>query len=156
MKTAQVGRRLGMSPSTVYTYTIESLYADFFSDSAMRKDGRQQAEFTEDDVAVVWTVFRLRRKMSAEDVAMQLREGYRAKDFPVDASIDKAVDNIRALGVIPERDAALARVNELEEEVERLRAKDVANAQKIGQLEGELRVMKQMLPPEVKKLLGIE
>jgi hypothetical protein len=158
MKTAQVGRRLGISSGTIYNYTVEPLYADFFSGDAKREGGSQHSGFSEDDVAVIWTIYRLRRKMAAVDVAMQLREGYRSKDLPVDGAgaIDSAVENIRALGIIPERDAALVRVNELEEKIERLESERRQDAQEIGRLKNEVEFLRRALPAEIKKLLGLE
>jgi hypothetical protein len=181
MKTAQVGRRLGISSSTIYNYTVEPLYADFISEDARRAGGRQQANFNEEDMIVIWTIYRLRKKMSPEDVAIQLREGYRSKDMPMDGAgaIDKAAENIKALGIIPEYNRALERVTELEEDVDRLRelrikdAEEIGrlrgqievlkqslaegdNAQEVGRLKGELEFLKRALPAEIKKLLGLE
>jgi hypothetical protein len=167
MKTTQVARRLGISPSTIYKYTTEKLYAQFFSDEATRKSGRQQSEFYEEDVVLIWTIFRLRKKMSAEEVAAELHAGYRVKDFPTDGSIDKVVDNIKALGIVTQRDAALTRIDELQDELERLQTKNDENvryyegerrkdAEEIGRLKNEVEFLKRALPAEVKKLLGLE
>ena len=81
--------------------------------------------------------------------------------------------------IIPEYNKALERVDELEDEVKHLRelrikdAEEIGrlrgqievlkqslaegdNAQEIGRLKGELEFLKRALPPEIKKLLGLE
>lgn len=129
MKTGEAAKLLGVDVSTVRNWIHHPLFEQYFSESARHQHGGTQRILTESDILVLNTI-RHRRASGAEWSVIQefLETGRRVQEFPANAiSVDprlipipQAEQAARTLAMVAERDAALAKVNELADKLERV------------------------------------
>lgn len=159
MRTGEAASALGVSQSTVIKWLSRRELEPFIS-PAGRGEGLPQRVLSEPDMLVLNTVQYLRSTENISEwpeIVARIEAGFRHREFPANATSvgrrvipeDQATQSVRAAATMAERDAALKRVTELEEEVKNLRAeKELIREQlireiielnrKIGQLEGRL------------------
>lgn len=155
MRTGEAGNILGVDGRTVKNWIDHPALSRFFSITARGEHGGTHRILTDSDLVILNTVRHLRHleKKEWEDIAKALDDGLRESDIPQNAaSIDtrtvplqQAEQSAKAMATLAERDAALARVQQLESQMEKLQDKNDAlmrelqemNRQ-IGKLEGLL------------------
>jgi len=156
MKTGKAAKALDVDPKTVINWTDTDGFAEFFSSGALGRDGRTQRDFNESDLVVLNTI-RVRRNLgdSWEDIETYLRSGKRETELPPTAMLVETSAPIaqygRVVALTAERDAALARVKELEKQLveskeenkelqERLLRDTQALYKEIGSLQAKLEI----------------
>ena len=127
----------------------------YFSPGALGKHGGTQRILTESDILVLNTIrtFRSSGTHSWTDIARKLDGGERTQEFASNAisadprtiPVTQAEQSARAMATVAERDAALVRVDELENKVIELEMK-------ITQAETERDEMKEGLLREIAEL----
>lgn len=132
MKTGELAKILSIDRETISNWIKNPLLSHFFTLGAKGEHGAAQRIFTESDVLVLNTIraFRTSGKTDWGEIAAYLRSGQREQGFPQNAissdprtvPLPQAEQSARAMGTMAERNAALAKVRELENEVERLRS----------------------------------
>ena len=132
MKTGEAAKILGVDRNTIYNWTQNPDLSRFFSPGARMEDGTTQRILTESDLLILNSIRAKRSEGIVEwdEIARILDDGYRAREFPQNAisadprtvSVPQAEQSAMALGTLRERDTALARIDELNEEVEELKA----------------------------------
>lgn len=154
MKTGKAAKALDVDPKTIINWTDTGGFAEFFSPGALAQDGRTQRDFNESDLVVLNTI-RVRRNLgdSWDDIAVFLGSGKRETELPPTAMLVETSAPIaqygRMVGLTAERDAALARVKELEKQLveskeenkeiqERLLRDTQALYKEIGRLQAKL------------------
>lgn len=130
MKTGEIAKILGLDVSTVRKWIDTSNFSRFFSPSARGEHGNAHRFLTESDVLVLNTIRTLRTRDHADwdAIVAYLDSGQREQEFPENAiSVDirtipvpQAEQAARTLAMMAERDAALQKVNELNDYVKRL------------------------------------
>lgn len=125
------------------------LYASHFSDSATREDGNKQRGFTRRDVQVYATI----KRLEAEGEDWEGIEFYLSGNQPLDplpepaaeinAPLTAMVLRQQALSLEGQRDAALAQVRHMEQDLaalrDQMRQTTLEMAKLMAQREGELR-----------------
>jgi DNA-binding transcriptional MerR regulator len=130
MKTGELAKILGVDRKTIRNWIDDYGLQKFFSASALGTDGNIHRTLTEADVLVLNTIHH-KRTNSVNDwneIKDYLESGERQTEFPTNAighsrrtiPVEQAEQAARTLATIAERDAVLARVTQLEGEVERL------------------------------------
>jgi DNA-binding transcriptional MerR regulator len=159
MKTGKAAKALDVDPKTIINWTDTDGFAEFFSPSALAKDGRTQRDFNESDLVVLNTI-RARRNLgdSWEDIEAFLRSGKRETELPPTAMLVETSAPIaqygRVVALTAERDAALAHVKELEKQLveakeenkelqERLLRDTQSLYKEIGRLQAKLEMYEQ-------------
>lgn len=133
MRTGEAAKILGIDRTTIYNWADTPELKKFFSANATGEDGSTQRLLTESDVLVLNTIRMQRSKGNRlwADIAQVLESGYRDQQFPQNAisgdprtiPLPQAEQSAKAVGTMAERDGALARVEELTEQVRELSAK---------------------------------
>lgn len=166
MKTGEAAKILGVDPKTIRNWIDDYGLSQFFSPSALGKDGTIQRMLTDADLLVLNTI-RARKAQGStdwDDISAYLASGKRETEFPQNAisadprtiTVEQAQQSARALATMAERDAALARIDELgaelralQDEVKRLQKEKEEQREShyremleltrlIGKLEGQL------------------
>lgn len=130
MKTGEAAKRLGVDPKTIRTWLDQPELIPFLSPGARGIDVTQRV-INDDEFDVLATVYVLRYRegtSSWDDIADQLEAGRREELRPLDGitaqtetvSRPYAEQSARAAATLAERDAALARVQEMEALVQRM------------------------------------
>lgn len=160
MKTGELADALGVSDETIRNWTNHELLSEFFSPEARGDAGISQRRFSEDDVLVATTIAHLRNREGITDwqeIANYLTTGKREQEFPANAisfdnrtiAVTQAEQSARAAATLAERDAALKRVDELEEQIRHLQD---AHRQEIDRLREEAKQLRQEHRGEVEGL----
>lgn len=132
MRFGELTSTLGVGRDAIQAWMAHPELNRFFSEGALLKAGAPQRIFDESDVLVLNTIRWLRYEDNVTDwqaIAAYLDSGQRHQEFPQNAvakdtrtiPIPQAEQSARAAATLAERDAALAKVRELESEIERLR-----------------------------------
>jgi DNA-binding transcriptional MerR regulator len=140
MKTGEAAKILGVDVATIRRWIERDEIAQFFSDSARSERGSTQRILTEADVLVLNTVLTLRTREKENDweaIAAYLDSGRREQSFPQNAisadprtiPLPQAEQSARAMATMAERDAALARVDELAAEIEKMQREHKAETE---------------------------
>jgi DNA-binding transcriptional MerR regulator len=155
VKTGEAAKILGVDPKTIRNWIDDYGLDPFFSSSALGKDGTIQRMLTEGDLLVLNTIRAKKAHGTTDwaDIGAYLESGKRETEFPQNAisadtrtiSVEQAQQSARALATMSERDAALARIDELNNELQVLR-EDVRRLQKEKeeQREGHYREMMEL------------
>jgi DNA-binding transcriptional MerR regulator len=166
MKTGEAAKLLGIDPATVRAWINHPVLGEFFSIGAKGEHGGHHRLLTESDILVLNTIRHLRTSDDAdwENIAETLRSGHRQQEFPQNAismdsrmiPIPQAEQAAKYLATIAERDAALAKVDELERHLtekeaeikelrERLLQERLADQNKIGRLEMQVEMLQKQI-----------
>jgi DNA-binding transcriptional MerR regulator len=166
MKTGEAAKLLGVDPATVRAWINHPGLSEFFSSSAKGEHGGHHRLLMESDVLILNTVRHLRTNDDADwsTIAETLRSGHREQEFPQNAiSIDsrmipipQAEQAAKYMATVAERDAALAKVDELEQHLaqkeaevkelrERLLQERLADQNKIGRLEMQVEMLQKQI-----------
>lgn len=135
MRTGKAAQVIGVNHKTITNWIDHPLLNRFFTDMARGADGRAQREITDPDLLVLNTIRAERAGLSNNDIDWQaiadvLASGRRERQMPpgamgVDVGMTRMAQVEQSLTLVMERDAALKRVRDLEEEIIRLeRASD--------------------------------
>jgi len=131
MKTGEAAKIMGVDRSTLLDWINIRGLDRFFSTGARGTDGSMHRILNDADLLVLNTIRGCRsQNMDWEEIEAHLETGEREQSFPQNAiSVDprtiplpQAEASARALATMRERDAALARVDELSGEIEELRS----------------------------------
>jgi DNA-binding transcriptional MerR regulator len=146
VKTGEAAMAMGIDVGTVRNWIDNQHLSAFFSDGAKGVAGNPHRVLNESDVLVLNTIRHLRATAMTEwgDIAQKLESGFRVQEFPQNAistdlrtiPIPQAEQAAKYLATVAERDAALAKVGELEEYVNQLR-------QQIAQKETDIRELQE-------------
>mgnify|MGYP001042078472 CR=1 FL=1 len=130
MRTGKVAQMLGVTDRTIKNWLAVPEFAPFFSAGALQVDSAHR-ELNQDDLYVLNTIRVMRsgapkKDANWEGIAQALAEGRRERQLPpIAAAIDPGMALVgqveRVVTIGAERDAALARVAELEQERRELR-----------------------------------
>lgn len=118
MKTGKVAQIFKVDQKTVMSWV--DLFPDFFTDSAKGEHGRSQRDFTDSDVYVLNTIYKLRGEgiRDWEKIRERLKEGPLDMQLPL---VTAAVDNETSLVVqIAEIASLRARIAEYEKDLQSL------------------------------------
>jgi DNA-binding transcriptional MerR regulator len=171
MKTGEAAKLLGIDVGTVRNWIDHPAISPYFSQSAKGEHGGTQRLLTESDILTLNTIRSLRSENVSDwyEIAEYLESGKREQEFPTNAisadprtiPLQQAEQSARAMATVAERDAALARVNELTVKVRDLEKelddakqerdtikeqflREIANLNRqIGRLEGLLEAAKE-------------
>lgn len=132
MKIGEIAQKLGIDKGTVYNWTDRDEFVDLFTPEARKAAGNSHRVYSDADVAVLTTIHALRNQEGINDwgeIEQVLRSGQRITDIPVNriasdprvVSVSQAEQSARAAATLAERDAALARVQELEDQLDGIR-----------------------------------
>lgn len=132
MTTGEAAKRLGKDRQTIVNWLTHEVITDMFSPAA-RGDGVRNRTLNDDDFAILATIFVLRDRENVHDwndIRAFLDTGQRYTQPNLDGvtvqtetvSRPYAEQSAKAAATLAERDAALARVEDLESEVSRLYA----------------------------------
>lgn len=126
MRIGELASALGVSRDAIMGWMDNPELNHFFSDGALLKAGGSQRVFTENDVLILNTIRHMRNAEKIRDwslIAQRIEAGQLEQDFPQNAittdnrtiPLPQAEQSARAAATLAERDAALARVKELEQ-----------------------------------------
>ena len=133
MRTGEAAALLGVSISTTRNWLDRDDLALFFSTSGRGIDGSSQRVLSETDLLILNTVRHLRnveKLTDWRDIVSRLDNDFRVQEFPQNAisadprtiPLPQAEQSVRAAATLAERDSALARVEELQNELQRMKA----------------------------------
>lgn len=153
MKTGKVAKIFGVDPKTIVNWTDTEVFKKFFTSEALATAGKTQRDYSEADLLVLNTI-RIERAQGTdwEDIAVRLESGHREDELPPQAMLVETTAPIaqygRILALSAERDAALAEVGRMKEElgernktIEQLQDEIKQLNREIGRLEGRLGYM---------------
>jgi DNA-binding transcriptional MerR regulator len=145
MKTGKAAKMLDVDPKTVTNWTDVKEFEEFFSLSALGKDGKTQRDYLDSDVLVLNTI-RAERSRGANwsDIANMLKGGHREVDLPpaaltVDIGTAPIAQYAKLAVAIAERDSAIHRAEELESRLEESESRNRELQERLLKEVGELR-----------------
>ncbi len=126
MKTGEAAKLLDVAINTVKNWIDHPSVVDYFSPGARGVHGGSQRVLIEADILILNTIRHLRNIDSVTDwdeIAVRLSKGEREQEFPQNAisadprtiPLPQAEQSVKAAATLAERDAALERVQELED-----------------------------------------
>lgn len=164
MRTGELAFLLGISDQTIVSWTNHPGVRKFLSPEAIGAAGNIQRIFTESDVIVLNSIRSLRAKGRPDwnDVIATLEQGWRDRNFPQHAAsrdvrtvpVPQAMQAAELAAMTRERDAALAQLDDLRQQViearqetERVRETLTIKIEKllreIGKLEGMIEILRE-------------
>lgn len=152
MKSGELATLLQVTTETIRQWIINPQFEQFFSPGAKAEHGGVHRIFNQDDVLVLNTIRHLRTNGVTDwyEIAQRLEQGERHQKFPPNAisgdprtvPYEQADMGAKAAATLAERNAALLRVKELENEVTRLRGElDTERKNHMATIERLLREM---------------
>ena len=131
--TGQAAKRLGVDRKTIIDWIEHEGLSQFFSDSARKKHGSAHRQLTDADMLALNTIRHLRNVQEVSDwsvIGEYLNSGKREAEYPqsrltmdtTTVTLPEAEQSVRAAATMAERDTALARIDELQDEIERMRS----------------------------------
>lgn len=132
MKTGEAAALLGVSINTARNWIDREELSHFFSDGAKGKHGGAQRVLSESDILMLNTIRHLRNVENINDwqiILERLEDGFRIQEFPDNAisgdprviPLPQAQQSAMAAATLAQRDLALDRIDELTDELARVR-----------------------------------
>jgi DNA-binding transcriptional MerR regulator len=145
MKTGKAAKMLDVDPKTITNWTDVEEFGDYFSMSALGKDGKTQRDYLDSDILVLNTI-RAERNRGANwsDIAALLETGYRNAELPpsalmIDTGTAPVAQYAKLAVALAERDAAVQRAEDLERRLEESETRNRELQDRLLEEVGELR-----------------